>query len=74
MLGTYLCRSEGGLLDTNVDTSNTVRSFKYVPLLSAAGTSIGYLAPRPEKKEEAPVVDVEAKAVAAEPVPSPTPA
>jgi hypothetical protein len=29
MLGTYLCRSEGGLLDTNVDTSNTVRSVKY---------------------------------------------
>jgi hypothetical protein len=29
MLGTYLCRSEGGLLDTNVDTSNTVRSVYY---------------------------------------------
>lgn len=45
--------------------------------MSAAGTSIGYLAPpqkEEKKKEEPPVVDVEGKTVAAEPVPSPTPA
>lgn len=45
-------------------------------LAALSGTTLGYFAPKEEKKKEDPTatIDVDAEAIAAKPVPSPTPA